>query len=194
VFLVSFCVDGVCYFVTAPGGGLRAVAVGLRVLWEDKVEECRGYFVCVGINLFSFMFRSIMTRIMASSEDLDMLGEFLKGARLVFLTVPLGASMAHVNSLFWSLAAMGRRTLSAGVWVGVRVRGRYRRSVRLQRWAQRQLRDVSGSSLGRSKFKVSFVTQFVRVCCSFCFMLSSLVCFMCKGGWRFLVRMLLVLS
>jgi hypothetical protein len=68
-----------------------------------------------------------------------MLGGFLEGARLVFLTVPLGVSMAHVNSLFWSLAAMGRRTLSAGVWVGVRVRGRYRRSVRLQRWAQRQL-------------------------------------------------------
>jgi hypothetical protein len=80
-----------------------------------------------------------MTRIMASSEDLDMLGEFLEGARLVFLTLPLGASMACVNSLFWSLTAMGRRTLSADVWVGVRVRGRYRRSVRLQRWAQRQL-------------------------------------------------------
>jgi hypothetical protein len=87
MFLVSFCVDGVCYFVTAPGG-LRAVAVGLRVLWEDEVEECRGHFVCVGIYLFSFMFRSIMTRIMASSGELNMLGEFLEGARLVFLTVP----------------------------------------------------------------------------------------------------------
>ncbi len=27
VFLVGFCVDGMCYLVTAPGG-LRAVAVG----------------------------------------------------------------------------------------------------------------------------------------------------------------------
>jgi hypothetical protein len=78
-----------------------------------------------------------MTRVMASSEDLDRLGEFLEGARLVFLTMPLGASMAYVNSLFWRLA--GRRTLPAGGWVGVRVRGHYRRSVRLQRWAQRQL-------------------------------------------------------
>jgi hypothetical protein len=84
------------------------------------------------------VFRSIMTRIMASADDIDMLGEFLEGARLVFSTVPLGASMAHVNSLFWGLAAVGRRTLTAGVWVDVRVRGRYRRSVRLQRWAQRQ--------------------------------------------------------
>ena len=138
MFLVGFCFDGVCYFVTAPGGGgLRAVARGLRMLWEDEVKECRGHFVCVGIDLFSFMFRSIMTCLMASSEEIDMLGEFLEGARLVFLTVPLGVSMAHVNSLFWSLAALGRRMLSANVWVGVR--GHYRRSVRLQRWAQRQL-------------------------------------------------------
>jgi hypothetical protein len=128
----------VCVILSQRRGGLREVARGLRVLWEDEVKECRGHFVCVGIDLFSFMFRSIMTRIMASSEDIDMLVEFLEGARLVFLTVHLGASMAHVNSLFWSLAAMGRRTLSAGVWV-VPVRGRYRRSVRLQRWAQRQL-------------------------------------------------------
>ena len=85
------------------------------------------------------LFRSIMTRVMASSEDLDRLTEFLEGVRLVFLTVPLGASMAHVNSLFWRLCAIGRRTLRADVWVGVRVRGQYRRSVRLQRWAQRQL-------------------------------------------------------
>ena len=80
-----------------------------------------------------------MTRIMASSENRDRLGEFLEGARLVFLTVPLGAAMAYVNSLFWRLAAIGRRTLPAGVWVGVRVRAQYRRSVRLQRWAQRHL-------------------------------------------------------
>jgi hypothetical protein len=115
------------------------VAVGLRVLWEDEIEECRGHFVCFGVDVSFLLFRSIMTRIMASADDIDMLGEFLEGARLVFSTVPLGASMAHVNSLFWGLAAVGRRTLTAGVWVGVRVRGRYQRSVRLQRWAQRQL-------------------------------------------------------
>jgi hypothetical protein len=80
-----------------------------------------------------------MTRIMASSKDLDRLGEFLEGARLMSLTVPLGASMAYVNSLFWRLAAIGRWTLPAFVWVGFRVSGQYRRSVRLQRWAQRQL-------------------------------------------------------
>ena len=114
MFLVGFWFDGMCYFVTAPGG-LRAVARGLRMLWEDEVKECRGHFVCVGIDLFSFMFRSIMTCLMASSEEIDMLGEFLEGARLVFLTVPLGASMAYVNSLFWRLAAVGRRTLPAGV-------------------------------------------------------------------------------
>ncbi len=110
-----------CYFVTAPGV-LRAVVVGLRVLWVDEVKECLGHFICVWVDLVSFMFRSIMTRVMASSEDLNRLGEFFEGARLVFLTVPVGASMAYVNSLFWRLAATGRRTLPAGVWVGVRVR------------------------------------------------------------------------
>jgi hypothetical protein len=143
VFLAGFRFDCVWCIVAAPGV-LRAVGVGLRVLWEYEVKECRGHFICVLVDLFSF--RSIMTRVMASSEDLDRLGEFLEGARLVFLTVPLGASMAYVNSLFWSLAAIGRRALPAGVWVGVRVRGHYRRSVRLQRWAQRQLlihRDVT---------------------------------------------------
>jgi hypothetical protein len=115
------------------------VSVWLRVLWEDEVEECRGHFVCFWVDVSFLLFRFIMTRIMASSEDLDRLGEFLEGARLVFLTVPLGASMAYVNSLFWRPAAIGRRTLPAGVWVGVRVRGHYWRSVRLQRWAQRQL-------------------------------------------------------
>jgi hypothetical protein len=54
------------------------------VLWEDEVQEGWGHLICVGIDLFSFMFRSIMTHIMASSEDLDRLGEFLEGARLVF--------------------------------------------------------------------------------------------------------------
>ncbi len=48
---------------------------------------------------------------------------------------------------------------------------------------------MSGSSLDRSKFKVSFVAQFVRVSFSFWTMLSSLVCLICRGGWRFLVRM-----
>ena len=138
MFVLGFRLDCVCYFVTAPGV-LRAVGVGLRVLWEDEVKECLGRFICVWVDLVFFMFRSIMTRVMASSEDLDRLGEFLEGARLMFLTVPLGASMAYVNSLFWRLAAIGRRTLPAGGWVGVRVRGQYRRSVRLQRWAQRQL-------------------------------------------------------
>jgi hypothetical protein len=72
---------------------LSAVAVGLRVLWEDEIEECRGHFVCFGVDVSVLMFRSIMTRIMASSDDvdLDLLEEFLEGARLVFLTVPLGA-------------------------------------------------------------------------------------------------------
>ena len=138
VFLVGFLLDCVCCIVTAPGV-LRAVGVGLRVLWEDEVEECRGHFVYFRVDPSFLLLRSIMTRVMASSEDLDRLGEFLEGARLVFLTVPLGASMAHVNSLFWRLCAVGRRTLPANVWVGVRVRGQYRRSVRLQRWAQRQL-------------------------------------------------------
>jgi hypothetical protein len=36
VFLASFCFDGVCCFVTAPGWQ-RAVAIGLGVLWEDEV-------------------------------------------------------------------------------------------------------------------------------------------------------------
>ncbi len=85
------------------------------MLWEDEVQEGWGHLICVGIDLFSSMFRSIMTRIMASSGELDILGEFLEGASLVFLTVPLGASMAYVNSLFWRLAAVGRRTLPAGV-------------------------------------------------------------------------------
>jgi hypothetical protein len=138
VFLVDFCLDGVGCIVTAPGV-LRAVGVGLQVMWVDEVKECLGHFICVWVDLVSFLFRFTMTRVMASSEDLDRLGEFLEGARLVFLTVPLGASMAYVNSLFWRLASIGRRTLPAGVWVGVRVRGLYRRSVRLQRWAQRQL-------------------------------------------------------
>ena len=128
----------VCCMVTAPGV-LRAVGVGLWVLWEDEGEDRWGHFVCFRVDFPFVLFRSIMTRIMASSEDLDRLTEFLEGARLVFLTVPLGASMAHVNSLFWRLSAIGRRTLPANVWVGVRVRGQYRRSVRLQRWAQRQL-------------------------------------------------------
>ena len=138
VFLVGFLLDCVCCMVTAPGV-LRAVGVGLRALWVDEFKECLGHFICVWVDLVSFMFRSTMTRVMASSEDLDRLGEFLEGARLVFLTVPLGASMAHVHSLFWRLCAIGRRSLRADVWVGVRVRGHYRRSVRLQRWAQRQL-------------------------------------------------------
>ncbi len=138
VFLVGFSLDGVDCIVTAPGV-LRAVGVSLRMMWVDEVEECRGHFVCFRADVSFLLFRSIMTRVMASSEDLDRLGEFLEGARLVFLTVPLGASMAHVNSLFWRLSAIGRRTLPTDVWVGVRVRGQYRRSVRLQRWAQRQL-------------------------------------------------------
>jgi hypothetical protein len=51
------------------------------------------------------------------------------------------------------------------------------------------------SSLGRPKFQVSFVVQFVKVCCSFVWcMCSSFVFFMCRGGWRFLVRMSLVFS
>ena len=138
VFLVGFLLDCVCCMVTAPGV-LRAVGVGLWVLWEDEVEERWGHFVCFRVDFSFVLFRSIMTRTMASSEDLDRLTEFLEGVRLVFLTVPLGASMAHVNSLFWRLCRIGRRTLPADVWVGVRVRGQYRRSVRLQRWAQRQL-------------------------------------------------------
>jgi hypothetical protein len=148
VFLVGFRLDCVFCIVTAPGV-LRAVGVGLRVLWEDEVEECRGHFVCFRVDASFLLFRSIMTRIMASSEDLDRLGEFLEGARLVFLTVPLGASMAHVNSLFWRLCRIGRRTLRAEVWVGVRVRGRYQRSVRLQRWAQRQLLIHREVTVGR---------------------------------------------
>ena len=138
VSLVGFRLDCVFCIVTAPGV-LRAVGVGLRVMWKDEIEECRGHFVYFRVDFPFVLFRSIMTRAMASSEDLDRLTEFLEGARLVFLTVPLGASMAHVNSLFWRLCRIGRRTLPADVWVGVRVRGQYRRSVRLQRWAQRQL-------------------------------------------------------
>ena len=138
MFLVGFRLDCVFCIVTAPGV-LRAVGVGLRVMWKDEIEECRGHFVYFRLDLSFVLFRSIMTRAMASSEDLDRLTEFLEGVRLVFLTVPIGASMAHVNSLFWRLCRIGRRTLPADVWVGVRVRGQYRRSVRLQRWAQRQL-------------------------------------------------------
>ena len=49
-----------------------------------------------------------MTRIMASSEDLDRLGEFLEGARLFFLTVPLGASMAYLCKFSLLEADCGR--------------------------------------------------------------------------------------
>ncbi len=58
---------------------------------------------------------------------------------MAFLTVPFGASMEGVSSLFWHWVSSGRRRLPANVWVVVRVRGHYRRSVRMQRWSQRQL-------------------------------------------------------
>jgi hypothetical protein len=52
---------------------------------------------------------------------------------------------------------------------------------------------VSGLSRARSKCKMSFVTPFVRV--GFVWViLTSVVFFMCRGGWRYLVRMSLVLS
>ena len=38
VFLVGFRLDCVCCIVTAPGV-LRAVGVGLRVLWKDEIED-----------------------------------------------------------------------------------------------------------------------------------------------------------
>jgi hypothetical protein len=107
MFLACFRFACVWCIVTAPGV-LRTVGIGLRVLWEDEVEECRGHFVGFRVDVSFLLFRSIMTRVMASSEDLDRLGEFLEGARLVFLTVPLGASMAHVNSLFWRLCLCDR--------------------------------------------------------------------------------------
>jgi hypothetical protein len=80
-----------------------------------------------------------MTRVMVSAEDLSLMRDFLEETRLAFLTVPFGASMEGVNSFFWQWTSTARRRLPANVWVVVRVRGHYRRSVRLQRWSQRQL-------------------------------------------------------
>jgi hypothetical protein len=80
-----------------------------------------------------------MTRVMASAEDLSLMRDCLEDARLAFLMVPFGASMEGVNFFFWEWTSSGCRRLPANVWVVVRVRGHYRQSVRMQRWAQRQL-------------------------------------------------------
>jgi hypothetical protein len=90
-----------------------------------------------------------MTRLMASADDLSLMRDFLEEARLAFLAVPFGASMEGVNSFFWQWTATDRRRLPANVWVVVRVRGHYRRSVRLQLWTQRQLLVLREETVAR---------------------------------------------
>ena len=96
-----------------------------------------------------------MTRVMASAEDLSLLRVFLEEARVAFLTVPVGASMEGVNSFFWQWTSTGRRRLPVNVWVVVRVRGHYRRSVRMQRWAQRQLLILREAAVARCVWVVT---------------------------------------
>jgi hypothetical protein len=62
-----------------------------------------------------------MTRIMACTEDLSLMGDFLEDTRLAFLMVPFGASMEGVNALLWELTSfLGRRKLPTSECVGGR--------------------------------------------------------------------------
>ena len=90
-----------------------------------------------------------MTRVLATDVDLVLMREFLEEARLAFLMVPVGARMEEVNAFFWHWAARARRSVPAGVWVVVRVRGHYRRSVLMQRWTQRQLLVLREATVAR---------------------------------------------
>jgi hypothetical protein len=93
--------------------------------------------------------RLTMTRVLATEVDLYLMRGFLEEARLAFLMVPVGATMEEVNAFFWHWAARGRRSVPANVWVVVRVRGHYRRYVRMQRWTQRQLVLVREATVAR---------------------------------------------
>ncbi len=151
VFLVHCCFGGVCCVVTAPGG---------RELWP-LVRGCCGKMrsrnaggsVCVS-GLISCLRVAcgctMRTSIMASSdEDLTLMGDLLEDARLEFLMLPFGTSIEDVNAVFWEFVTLGRRELPSDVLVCVRVRGRYRRAVRLQRWVQRQLLVLRESTVAR---------------------------------------------
>jgi hypothetical protein len=137
--------------VCHSAGVLRVVAVGKLVLWEDEVEECGWHFECVWINLsFPYcMCRSTMARVIATEVDVVLMREFLEEARLAFLMVLVGARMEEVNAFFWHWAARARRSVPAGVWVVVWVRGHYRRSVLMQRWTQWQLLVLREATVAR---------------------------------------------
>ena len=85
VFLASFLVECVCWFVTAPGV-LRVGSVGRWMVREDQIQEFRGEDMVVRVDFVLMVVRYFMTGMFswASREDILTMEDFLESVDLAF--------------------------------------------------------------------------------------------------------------
>jgi hypothetical protein len=115
MFLASFLVDCVCWFVTAPGV-LRVVSVGRWMLREDQIQqEFRGEDMVVRVDfVLLVVIRDTMTGMFswASREDILMMEDFLSTAEVAFAWLPAGSPAEVIDVVFVEYLGYAREDFS----------------------------------------------------------------------------------
>ncbi len=103
MFLASFLVECVCWFVTAPG----VLIVGSVGRWmlreEDQIQEFRGEDMVVRVDfVLLVVIRYTMTGMFgwASREDILMMEDFLEAVDSAFAWLPAGSPVEVVDVVF----------------------------------------------------------------------------------------------
>ena len=156
MFLASFLLDCVGWFVTAPGV-LRVVSVGRWMLREDQIQEFRGEDMVVRVDFVLMVVRYFMTGMFswASREDILTMEDFLEAVDLAFAWLPAGSPVELVDSVYAEYLRYAREDFSpflVGVCMGDHAAPR---AVLLLRWVELQLRGRREATVRRC---VYFVT------------------------------------
>ena len=156
MFLASFLLDCVGWFVTAPGV-LRVVSVGRWMLREDQIQEFRGEDMVVRVDFVLMVVRYFMTGMFrwASREDILTMEDFLEAVDLAFAWLPAGSPVELVDSVYAEYLRYAREDFSpflVGVCMGDHAAPR---AVLLLRWVELQLRSRRDATVRRC---VYFVT------------------------------------
>ncbi len=154
---VSFLVECVCWFVTAPGV-LRVGSVGRWMLREDQIQEFRGEDMVVRVDFVLLVaFRHTMTGMFswASREDILTMEDFLEAVDLAFAWLPAGSPVEVIDVVYAEYLRYAREDFSpflVGVCMGDHAAPR---AVLLLRWVELQLLGRRAATVRRC---VYFVT------------------------------------